>query len=348
MERTESGRGLLVFSLITGLFVLCIVMLFTAVRFNTMHHGNEFTLLSEGPFNFEQSNDLRFRILSPLLGYLLFFRGALFKYFMLIVLALFLGMIYYYFRKKGLRPTESTGMQLILAFSTLTFYQLYFPAYTDPTTFLLTLLFMMVFRRPVLSTLLLSLLLFNHEHSIFLFPFFFLLMVDGNYRFGNLFRIVMRMIISLLPYLAYRYFIMKHQAVDYTLAYYFNDSSLAWTREHVLPNLASGVFQSFRLAWILPLMAIIIDLKEKRYNEILLLISVLFFVMLQFFIAYDISRLAGLCFPAIVLSAIRLKNYLGMNKLLYLLYGIFILNFLIPSYCIGALEPISYLPFWLR
>ena len=348
MESSESRRGLLVFSLITGLFVLCIVMWFTAVRFNTMHHGNEFTLLSKAPFDFEQSNDLRFRILSPLLGYLLFFRGVLFKYFMLIVLAIFLGMVYYYHRKKGMRPTESTGMLLLLAFSTLSFYQLYFPAYTDPTTFLLTLLLMMARNRTVLSTLLLSLLLFNHEHAIFLFPFFFLFMVDGDYRFGKLFKTALRFGIALLPYIAYRIFIMKHQPVDYTLTYYFNAKSLEWTRTHVLPNLASGVFQSFRLAWILPLAAVIIDLKEKRFREILLLLSIVLFVMLQFFIAYDISRLAGLCFPVLILSALRVKETLGMYKFLYLLYGIFLLNFLIHSYCIGALEPISYMPFWLR
>jgi hypothetical protein len=347
-ERAEIRFGRLFISIITGIFLLLIAAVLSSVRMETFYHGNGFTRLSLHPFEMEGENDLRFRILSPLMGYLVFMRGPAFKYFMLIVLGAFFGLVYFFKRKEAYRPSESLGVTLLLVFSTLAFYQLFFPAYTDPTSFLLILLFMMFYRKRIASLILIILMLFNHENTIFLFPFFFLLMMNGNWNGKNLKAVLFMFIIAFIPYIIYRKLIAAHAEVNFTFSYYFDAGNMKWTKEHVLPHLAQGVFQSFRLGWIIFLLAFAIDLYEKRLKEILMMSVVIVFVFSQLTIAWDISRLVGFSFPVILISANRLREFFGTKKFLAIIYSVFILNFFIPSYCIGALDPIPYGTNWLR
>ena len=346
LEKAEQRFGMWLFVIIIGLIFLLASALVTALRFELVHHGRGFTQLSMHPFNFSDTNDLRYRILSPLLGYLLFFRGEAFKYFMLFILAVFLGLIYFFNRKDNYRPSEAIFFTILAAFSTLAFHQLYFPAYNDPLSYVLIILLMYFFKKPVWNIVLLSLLLFNHENSFFLFPFFFLLFLDGNFSMKNIIQNSWRFILAIIPYLLYRKFVAFHQPVEYSLAYYFDPHNMQWTREHVLPNLAEGVFQAFRLFWIFPLLAIGLDIYQKRFFEVILILAITIFVFSQFFIAYDISRLSGLAFPAVLIGAKRVRHYLGYKNFLSFFTIVIILNFLIPSIYIGALEPIPLKPFW--
>ncbi len=348
LERAEQRFGMGLFVIIIGLFFLLASALVTALRFELVHHGRGFTQLSLHPFNFSDTNDLRYRILSPLLGYLLFFRGEAFKFFMLFILAVFLGLIYFFNRKDKYRPSEAIVFTLLAAFSTLAFHQLYFPAYNDPLSYLLIILLMYFFRKSVWNIVLLSLLLFNHENSFFLFPFFFLLFLDGNFSMKNILQNSLRFILAIIPYLLYRKFVAFHQPVEYSLAYYFDPHNMQWTREHVLPHLASGIFQAFRLFWIFPVLAICLDIFERRYLEGVLILVIVTFVVLQFFIAYDISRLSGLAFPAVIIGAKRVRIFLGSKRFLSIISIVILLNFLVPSIYVGALEPIPLKPFWLE
>ncbi len=338
----------------TGFALLLSAVLLTGVsavshmNFKTAHHGNEYTMLSEEPFNFSQNNDLQLRILSPLVAYLIFMRGPLFKYFMILVLGLFLSGVYLFLRRRNFSISGSVVMTAILAFSTLSFFQFYFPAYTDPGSYLLILLFLFAYKNNYAAVTLLSLMLFNHESNIFLFPFFFLLKSDQNFKTETLLKNLILFIIAFIPYYLYRKFIESQVELNFSLQYYFDPANMKWTREHVLPNLANGIFQSFRLAWIIPIAAICVDLFEKRYKEAILILSVFLFVTLQFLIAYDISRLSGLAFPALIIGAIRMKEFLGDEKFTISISVIFILNLITPSYCVGALEPFSYGPGWLN
>ena len=334
---TKWGFGML----ISVILILCVSRV-TTVNVKTAHHGNEYTMLSEHPFDFSKDNDLQLRILSPLSGYLLFMRGPLFSWYMIFILSVFLTAVYVFLRRNKLTAVNSILVEAVLAFSTLVFYQLYFPAYTDPGSFLLIILLMMFNQNRIGPVVLLSLMLFNHESNIFLFPFFFIYLLNRNYSWRNIFTIAMIFLIAFIPYLAYREYVVSHVKLNFTLSYYTDPANMQWTREHVFPNLANGIFQSFRLAWLLPIAAIIIDIYEKRTTELLLILSAIVFVMLQFFIAYDISRLSALAFPAILLGSLRLNEYFGARKFGMFVALIFFLNLFIPAYCVGALEPFRY------
>ena len=347
-EKTELRYGRMSVSIVIGFLFLFAAAMVTSIRLETLHHGNGFTRLSIHPFDFSLPNDLRYRILSPLLGYLLFFRGPAFKFFMLIILAVFLGFIYFFCRRDYTKPSAALLITALCAFSTLTFHQLYFPAYNDPFSYLLILLFLAFFKDQKTSSLLLTLLLFNHENTIFLFPFLFLLSISGNYSFRNILAVSTRFFIAVILYWAYRQFISYHVKVEYTASYYLDPKQMEWTQEHVLPHLLTGVFQAFRLFWIFPLVALAINIYEKRPMENILFLLALCGVLAQFLVAYDISRLAGLAFPIIILSALRSAKFFSYKNFLAGTAIIIILNFLIPSFYIGAMDPIPLRPFWLE
>ena len=348
IEKAELRFGKVIIAVFIGFFFLLLASLFSAIRLETFYHGNGFTRLSLNPFETTSENDLRFRILSPLLGHFLFFRGPAFKYFMLIILALFFGAVYFYQRKEKLFPTEAIGITALCVFSTLSFYQLYFPAYTDPLSFLLILLFMFNYKNIYLATLLLLLMLFNHENNLFLFPFFFLLIANGDFKLKKLLKITMYFLIAIIPYIIYRKIISSQAEIAFNVSYYFDPHNMQWTREHVMPHLLAGFFQAFRLFWIFPLFAISINIYEKRHIEIMLILVVIIFVLTQLSIAWDISRLIGMAFPAILISARRAREFFGTKRFLWMIYSIILINFFIPAYCIGALDPIPYAPFWLK
>ncbi len=348
LEKIEQRYGRLSVSVLIGFLFLFSAALVTDIRLETFHHGNGFTRLSIHPFDFSLPNDLRYRILSPLLGYLLFFRGPAFKYFMLIVLAMFLAFIYFFRRNENSKPVAALLITALCAFSTLTFHQLYYPAYNDPLSYLLILIFLVYFKDRKAAMALLTLMLFNHENTIFLFPFLFFLSLSGNYSIGNILMISIRFIIAVFLYWMYREFISYHVKIEYTASYYLDPNQMKWAQEHVLPNLLSGIFQAFRLFWIFPVAAITINIYEKRPIEIVLFILALSGVFAQFLVAYDISRLTGLAFPVIIISAIRTANFFGYKKFVVATMIIILANFFIPSFNIGALDPIPLRPFWMN
>ena len=88
---------------------------------------------------------------------------------MLSLLAVFLGMVYRYLRREDWRPVDALSLLLLFGFSTLTFYTYSFPGYTDSLTYVLLTLAWFAPKKHGLRVLLLALLIFNHEQTIFLF-----------------------------------------------------------------------------------------------------------------------------------------------------------------------------------
>jgi len=344
--RLEKKWGLVWLSIVVGLLVLGFAALFTTPRWELFYHGKGFARLSMAPFDLSVESSLRYRILAPLLGYVLFLKGSLFKYLMLAFLAAFYSLLYLFHRKKGFSPTNSLGIGILLSLSTLSFYQLYFPGYNDPVSYVLILILLFYREHRAIVITCLALLLFNHDNTIFLFPFFFLFLIGTEYKFSSALRTFLLFIPAILSYASYRYIISSISEIDFDTAYYFDPENLRWTRDHVSEHLAEGIFQSFRLGWIFPILAILIYVTKKNYKNVLMFLVGFVFVTTQFIIAYDISRLMGLAFPLIILSAWTVRDRFGPKVFNNLIWTVVFINLFIPSLCIGALEPIPYPPFW--
>lgn len=344
--RLESKWGLGPVSILTGVFLLGLAALFSSPRWELFYHGKGFSVLSTGPFDFTLESSLRYRILGPLLGYILFLKGNLFKYLMLAFLAVFHMLLYFLNRKRAFSPSESLGIGTLLSLSTLSFFQLYFPGYTDPISYVLILLILYHRENKWMLMICLTLLLFNHDNTLFLFPFLFLFILKEDYSKIKLLQTIKIFIPTIVLYGIYRVAINSVTEVDFDTSYYFDPGNLRWTWDHVSEHLAEGIFQAFRLTWLFAIIALYINIRERRFKEIILLFVCFVFVIAQFFIAYDISRLSGLAFPIILIGMWRIKEYYGSLVFKKLLWLIILLNFFIPSLCIGALEPIAYPPFW--
>lgn len=342
----EAKLGTAGMILLCGTLLLIFAALFTTPRWELYYHGKGFSRLSSAPFDFSGGSGLQYRILAPLLGYIFFMGGSMFKYFMLLVTIVFLGACYVLHRKKDFSPTQSIAISGLLALSTLTFFQLHFPAYTDPLSYLLILLLLFYFKTKWKAILIISLLLFNHDNTLFLMPFIFLLLLGNEYTTVNFMKKATWMILAFLPYLLYRIGVSSLDGNQFDADYYFNANNLKWTWDRVTEYFWLGVFQAFRLAWIFPLIALVINARNKNYHEISLILVCFVFVATQMFIAYDISRLMGLAFPVILLGIWRLKDVLSERQFNFSLWMVLIIQLFIPSYCIGALEPLQYPPFW--
>lgn len=346
--RLESRIGRAAASLLIAAALLLIAAFACTPRSVLEYHGLGFSRLSEAPLDFSRPAALRYRILSPLIGYLLFFRGALFQYFMLMVTGGFLAFVYHAFRKREYSPAESFGITAMMTFSTLVFYQFYFPGYTDPATYLLLAVFVFSRRRLLTDLLLVALLLFNHESTLVLFPFLLLLRMDGDPSLESFLRSCGFLILAVLPYLLYRSYVSAHAPVDFSVDYYFDENNLNWTRQQLSGKIPFGIFQAFRLFWILPIMALVINAYKKNFGEFLLMIALFLGVSAQFYVAYDVSRLAGLAFPLVLSGAVRVREFIGKDKFVVALFILILLNFFVPAWCIGALDPIFYGPWWLN
>src|SRR5947207_8087701 len=97
--RLESRFGLFFSSLLLAAIMLACAMLYVQPVFTVAFHGVQFSLLSQHPFDFTVANPMRNRILSPLIGYLLFLRGPYFFLLPLCIAWIFIATVYYQYRK---------------------------------------------------------------------------------------------------------------------------------------------------------------------------------------------------------------------------------------------------------
>lgn len=342
----ERKIGPFLSALCVGIMALALAALFTSPRWELFYHGKGFSNLSMAPFDFSTDSSLRYRILSPLLGYILFLKGPLFKYLMLAFLLLFHSLVYFFHRRKGFDPAESLGIALLLALSTLSFYQLHFPGYNDPVSYVFILLILFYRERKLILSLCLTLLLFNHDNTVFLFPFLFLFLLGKDYSFKNIRKTIFTFLPAILLYALYRSIVNSISEVGFDTSYYFDKENLRWTWDHVSERLAEGIFQAFRVGWLIPLIALFENVRRREYKENLVMLVGFVFIVSQFFIAYDISRLTGLAFPIIILGAWRIREAYGSAYFTPLIWLLVFINLFIPSLCVGALEPIPYPPFW--
>jgi len=343
----EKRAGLYGASFFFALLSMAIACLSTTSRWEVHFHGTAFSQLSINPFDLSQENALRFRILSPILGYLFFMRGPqLYLYFILFVTVLFIAGVYVRYRKKNYSGTESLGMASLMAFSSIAYYILFFPAYSDPTSYLLILLCMSFYDKKGIMTWLLILLVFNHESNLFVFPWLFYIMNSKNGRFHLAWKKDLKYILpfatSMLLYVAYRIYITEHSPVQFTLSYYFNMHNIEWTFNAIWKKLPVGIFMAFKLFWLFPILAVLHFRKKSVLgggHELMGFFLLFFGVLSQLIIAYDLSRLICLAFPLILLGAETTRNAWGTMLFNKRLWIIITLNFLVPTYLIGALEP---------
>ena len=131
----EVRCGLAVTSLIIGIILLGGAMLYVHPNFVPIYHGVQFSRLSIDPFDFTYDNNLRYRILAPVLGYISFLRGEYFIFLQLIFCLMLNFCVYYHYRKKDFTPLNSFIFVCFVSFSCVELIPIFAPGYTDIVTY---------------------------------------------------------------------------------------------------------------------------------------------------------------------------------------------------------------------
>jgi len=320
-------------SILVAVILIGIAMIYVAPDFEAAYHGALYAQLSEHPFNFILSNPIHYRILGPLIGYITFLRGDLFFLVPLIFGVLLLSAIYIHFRKINFSFIESMNMAAIIAFSCTILIPIRAPGYIDTITYYFIFLSFSRIRKPLQSTFFFGIAMFSHECSIFILPG---LIAYQNYLNKiNVFRITKNIlfnIASCIPYLVYRYWVSLHTSVDYDFQFYFSSKNLKTNFLSILPLFIPGLFFTFKLFWIYPIWIMGKKIKSKNYGLVIVLLSIIIVVIAQLFIAFDVTRMLCLLFPAILISAKELKTKMEGNKFVIISSIIILINFVVPQY----------------
>jgi len=86
---------------------------------------------------------------------------------------------------------------------------------------------------------------------------------------------------------------------------------------------ALGSFMAFQIFWILPLLAVIIDSRERQWGRVIFIGLGSTTGVLLAFLAVDTSRMVGWAFPAILMSLETIQKHLPPRKASRLLTVLF-------------------------
>lgn len=349
--RLELTMGMGFSSVIIAAILLGIDLIYITPQFEMAYHGLQYSTLSEAPFDFTRSNSLQYRIFPSFLGYLFFLRGDLFFILPLFFAWLFIATMYFIYRRRAYSPSEALLTTSTIAFSCTLFIQLASPGYTDVIFYYFIFLSFLFIRNILYSSLFYCFALLTHESCLFLMPGLLLYSgyINGQNKLTFL-KYAFAYSIAIIPLFVYRYWVSAHITVEYDLSFYFSKKNILFTLEKVIPLLPAGAFYTFKLFWFFPIIILykLWSKKEKVLFYTILVILIGDFA--QLIIAFDITRMLCLGFPAIIISAERLREEWGTLKFTRFVFGLVLFNFLILQYFMSCdrLNPLLPLPYtWL-
>jgi len=269
--------------------------------------GKSYAELAADPFHPAPDNPVALRILAPLLSYAVGLRGPYILWTNLITVAVFLAAVFLWFRSAGLGSWAALVGSSTLAFSTVVLTTLHYGGYPDTLTYLFVLLAFWASARPWLCGVLFFLALLNHEGAAFLAPWLLVVLARRRPRDPRRWlRASARIVATLGAFAVVRWLQSRaHPGAEFSLQYYLApllEDPLTWFRESARFR-GVGILSAFNLFWALPLVAAIIMLRRGERVEALTLVLPIPLALAQLLVAYDVTRVATLAFPSVLLGA---------------------------------------------
>lgn len=326
-------RGLAVAAVGVGVSLLLLAMARVDVGLRPTHLGKFYVLLAADPFTPDAGNPVAYRILTPLLSYLVGLRGIRLLITNWILAATLLAAAYAWFRRSGQAPRWSFLGASTLALSMVTLITVRYGGYCDSLTYLLVFLAWWARHRPGLASLLFFLALVNHESAVFLAPwlgFEIAAPPGGGRRLGAA---ITGIAAALACFVVLRLLQARiSPATEYSFTYYLQpllSDPLHWFRESGGHRLR-GVFAAFNLYWVLPLWAAShawLRGDRRAATSILLPIPCAF---AQLLVAYDVTRMTTLAFMSVLLGTEYLLRTRAAGAWAWLL-PLSVVNWFIPQ-----------------
>lgn len=331
----EQKFGLFLTALLFGGLILLASALYVWPKINLEYHGIGYAELSKNIFNLEHTSDLRYRILSPFLGWLTRMKGDRFQIIPWTFLLAFLASAYYEFRRLKHNPALAFLASAILGFSATTFIPLISPGYVDPASYLFILCAFLRIDKIIHSAICVALALLNHESVVFLIPALLTYHFLQYRSFSHSFRYLGLILIAIVPYATYRLWINAHQEVNFSTNFYFSYNNIKECLNVTIIYAPMAVFYAFRLFWFFPVFASYKAWGKNQSLRILLYLAILLPVTAQLIIAFDSTRLFCLAFPAIIIGLMDLTKYMGEKAITRKGWALFTFNLLIIPFFVG-------------
>ena len=328
--RLESRFGLLFSSFIIATLMLALAMIYVQPIFTVAFHGIQFSALSENPFDLSTPNPLRYRILTPLIGYLLFLRGDCFFILPLLATWIFPAIIYYRYRRKNFEAIDAFFLTCFISFSCVLLLPLVAPAYTDIVTWLFIFLAFSFAEKTPLSALFFSFALLNHESSFVMLPALLLFSYYKNKH--AIFKTLLLFFIACIPHLCYRWYVHINAETTYNVSFYLSKGNIFFTMKKLVIFLPAAFFYCFKLWWIFPVYFTAWAGYQKKYIEFSILLLIITGGLSLVVIGYDYTRMLVIAFPAVLLSYEWMMKQFEAEKFRKFTFLLILLNFLILQY----------------
>ena len=331
-------------SLVFAFLLMAAAAVYVRPTFFPWYHGIYYSQLAEHPF--QAANPNGYRLLTPLIAYLVGLRGDRIIILNLFVALILLIVVYYHSRRQEYAPSLALAVTMMLALTMPTLFTIYYGGYTDSTSYLLIFLMLVCGRRPVLFWLLFLLGLLNRESVVFLLPFFAL----WHWQSLKSSRIFIRSIIigpvaTIILYLLCRAAINTQTVVGHSGTFYFAPlfkDPFFWLRQ-VARAYPLGVYSAFKLCWVLPIAAVLLAVREHRYMMVALVLTPVLFSAAQSFIALDTSRMLAMAFPSLLMAVIVLRVRFGDRRLGACVFLLVLLSVALPQVYVTSNEVM-----WMR
>ncbi len=328
----EESKGRVLVAFFVSFALLAIAAIYVRPAIATVFLGKWYSALSLDPFS-EIPNQIGYRILTPLISYLLGLRGELIIITNLLCALAFLMVSYGYFRKNLEHLADAVYSTAVMAFSLVTLTTIYYGGYCDSLTYLLILLMWIKRANMPLVALLFFLGLLNRESIIFLVPWFaFLYWTESPNKIKSILEILLWYSLAFGLYYLFRLWIASFREVEFTADFYLGTlltEPLAIFKKSY-GNQWLGLFSVFKAFWIIVLIALWSFWKQRQLRNILSLAILAVCMWAQLLIAWDSSRLMTMAFPLMIIALLHVlkENTLGFRGWAMLLL---VFNFMVPQ-----------------
>ncbi|MDD4052412.1 MAG: hypothetical protein PHR28_11020 [candidate division Zixibacteria bacterium] len=293
-----------------GWVFLVVFLLMLAASFyvrpgtNYYGHGVHFEALSRNPLDLRNGNVLGFRIMTPLLAFLVGLRGKSFILLNLVFAGVTIGAVYRYFRSRSNQPGDALFGAMCLTFSSVVLVTIYYAGFCDALTYLALFLMWRWRSRPLLFYPLLLAGVLNHESVLFTIPWFAYLKVsDASRKSAALAELLIGLGAVLLAYYLFRRWISLDGEIGLTSGSYLR-SFIADPLFAVKPAYLFywvGLFSVFKLLWVFPLVAVVAMWKNGRRRDVYGIVILMACAVSQLAIAYDTTRMLTLGFLVLII-----------------------------------------------
>ena len=272
---------------------------------NYVGHGVHFEALSKNPLDLHNGNPLGYRIMTPLLAYLVGLRGRPFILLNLVFAAITIGAVYRHFRAVTVLKADALFGTMCITFSTVILVTIYYAGFCDALTYLAIFMAWRWRSKPLPFYLAFLVGALNHEGALFTLPWFVYLKLTESPRKS---RVLLEMIVGfgmvLAAYLLFRDWLSGSQEKGLSITAYLQP---LLTNPFGMIRKACqfywlGLFSVFKALWVFPVVAAVAMWKDRRKSQVVGMIILMMCAACQLIIAYDSTRMLTLGFLVLIIS----------------------------------------------